>query len=213
MNLCSVEGCGRKHAAHGLCLMHYKRMKKHGTIDYTWGGKIVGRQCLHCERPVAARDMCMRHYQMWHRHGDPLYSDAKKVDGLPPGEHMRRGYKITTDAKLAPAKPAGASTEKTDRAHRQAFDAQGARKPGEKRNYRKQWEHRKVAGAKPGEIVHHIDGNRLNNAAENLHVFNSPSDHGAAHRSLELIAFELLQRGLVVFDRERGRYQFADQSI
>ena len=53
----------------------------------------------------------------------------------------------------------------------------------------------------------------MNNAAENLHVFNSPSDHGAAHRSLELIAFELLQRGLVVFDRERGRYQFADQSI
>ena len=64
-----------------------------------------------------------------------------------------------------------------------------------------------------GFHVHHIDGNRLNNAAENLHVFNSPSDHGAAHRSLELIAFELLQRGLVVFDRERGRYQFADQSI
>lgn len=212
MKVCTIEGCGRKHAAHGLCLMHYKRMKRHGSPEYRWGGKVVGRQCLHCDRPVAARDLCMRHYQMWHRHGDPLYSDAKKVAGLPPGEHMRRGYKIATPAVVASAIAANAQTEKSDRAHRQAFDSQGLRTDGTKRTYRKQWEHRRVAGAKPGEIVHHIDGNKLNNIPENLHIFSSPAAHGSAHRSLELLAYELLRRGLVLFDRETGLYRFADQS-
>jgi hypothetical protein len=45
-----------------------------------------------------------------------------------------------------------------------------------------------------------------------LHIFSSPAAHGSAHRSLELIAYELLRRGLVMFDRETGLYRFADQS-
>jgi len=151
---------------------------------------------------------------MWHRHGDALYSDIKKIGGLPPGEHMRRGYKITTSLKIAAAKPTNASTEKTNRAHHQAFEAQGLRQKGISKNkkYRKQWEHRKVAGAKPGEIVHHIDGNKLNNVAKNLHVFKSSSEHGAAHRSLELIAYALLRQGVVVFDRQTGLYLSVNQS-
>lgn len=47
--------------------------------------------------------------------------------------------------------------------------------------------HRKVAerilGRKlrPGEVVHHLDGNKRNNAPENLVVFSSQSEHAKWH--------------------------------
>ena len=30
---CTVDGCDRKHSAHGYCLMHYKRLKRNGHTD------------------------------------------------------------------------------------------------------------------------------------------------------------------------------------
>ena len=33
----------------------------------------------------------------------------------------------------------------------------------------------------PGEVVHHLDGNRRNNAAENLMIFSSQAEHAAWH--------------------------------
>lgn len=204
--ICDVEGCGRKHAAGGLCLMHYKRLKKHGTLDYTWGGKPVGLSCEHCDRPAVAKNLCMRHYQMLRNHGDPLYADKKKVGGLPHGEHHRRGYKMVSPvADYHVAEVAGPSVEKSDRHFYKGVEPLGLR-DGSKRS-RRQWEHRKVAGAKPGQIVHHIDGDKLNNTLSNLHVFDSAAAHGRAHRSLEKIAYWLLEAGLAEFDRVEGIYK------
>ncbi len=205
--ICSIEGCGRKHAAHGVCLMHYKRIQRHGTADYRWGGKEVGRACKHCDRQVVAKDLCMRHYQMWHRHGDPLFADKKKVASLPHGEHMRRGYKMVCPvADMPKAVIAGPSTEK---AHRISAPKPMGLRDGTKRS-RRQWEHRKVAGAGRGQIVHHIDGNPLNNEAANLHVFEDAKDHAIAHRSLEKLAFQLYRDGVVLFDPQAGVYRLAE---
>ena len=203
---CSIEGCARSKAALGLCLMHYKRQRKHGSPEYRWGGRIVGRACAHCSRPVSAREMCMRHYQMWHRHGDALYADKKKKGGLPHGEHQRRGYKMVCPvAEMPAAVPADATTEKTHRHASQATINHGFR-DGSKRE-RRQWQHRKIAGAKRGEIVHHIDLDPSNNDPGNLHVFKSAAAHGLAHRSLELAAAKFLADGLIVFDQATGLYR------
>lgn len=32
-HICTVEGCERKHKAHGYCEMHWRRVKKHGSPD------------------------------------------------------------------------------------------------------------------------------------------------------------------------------------
>lgn len=157
----------------------------------------------------------MRHYQMWHRHGDPLFADAKKIDDLPHGEHMRRGYKMVTPVREhTKADVADATVEKTHRHSASLTTTPHGFRDGTMRQ-RRQWEHRKVAGAKPGQIVHHIDGDRLNNEIGNLHVFENATQHGQAHRSLELIAYELYRAGVVVFEAETGLYRlagFSDQS-
>ena len=122
------------------------------------------------------------------------------------GEHMRRGYKMVTPSATAlkAVSASLATVEKTHKAHAANFEAKGLR-DGSSRS-RRQWEHRKIAEAQPGQIVHHIDGDPLNNAKENLHVFNSPSEHARAHRSLEKAAYGFLRSGLLVFDAESGCY-------
>lgn len=205
---CTITRCEREHAAHGLCLMHYKRVRKHGSTEYRWGGRIVGRACLHCSRPAAAREMCNRHYQMLQRHGDPLYADKRKRGGMAPGMQLRRGHIASgPSAFMDNARPAtDAAITRMDRAHETATRRKHGLRDGSKRN-RREWEHRRIAGAKKGEVVHHIDGDGANNNPLNLHVFACPADHTNAHRSLERIAYGLLREGLVVFDRSAGLYR------
>lgn len=61
---------------------------------------------------------------------------------------------------------------------------------GEGVTYTKQYgrhEHRLVAeqilgrALEPGEVVHHVDGDKRNNAPENLMIFTSQSDHMKWH--------------------------------
>jgi len=62
---------------------------------------------------------------------------------------------------------------------------------GQGKTYAKRFgrhEHRIVAEQmlgrplRPGEVVHHIDGNKRNNAPENLMVFASQAEHALWHK-------------------------------
>jgi hypothetical protein len=52
---------------------------------------------------------------------------------------------------------------------------------------------------KKGEVVHHIDGNKQNNNASNL-LLTDKSNHKQVHHSLEKLAFNLVQKGLIKFE-------------
>lgn len=59
-----------------------------------------------------------------------------------------------------------------------------------------------------GEIVHHIDGNKTNNAINNLQVMTN-AEHNNCHAKSEGLVFELYKRGLVTYDRNTKLYNLA----
>lgn len=74
-------------------------------------------------------------------------------------------------------------------------------------NYRK--EHFIVAEEKigrplrTGEVVHHIDCDKLNNAPENLLILESEAEHRRIHNQLNEVTTLLLRARLIVFDGEK----------
>ena len=55
------------------------------------------------------------------------------------------------------------------------------------------------------EEIHHIDGIKTNNDISNL-IELSQSGHGVLHSQLEKIAFDLVKRGMILFDKNNIRY-------
>lgn len=56
----------------------------------------------------------------------------------------------------------------------------------------------------PGEIIHHINGDRADNRPENLFVCRDHAHHNAVHRSQDDALRALLKAGRVVF--RNGEY-------
>lgn len=61
---------------------------------------------------------------------------------------------------------------------------------------------RKLNGS---EIIHHIDGDKLNNQVDNLYITNS-TGHRVAHASIQTIGYVLYKSGIIGFDKNKGTY-------
>lgn len=57
-----------------------------------------------------------------------------------------------------------------------------------------------------GEQIHHVDGNKQNNAIENLILCSDSKDHRLMHGSLEKIAFDLVKSGVIKFNKQTKEY-------
>ena len=60
-----------------------------------------------------------------------------------------------------------------------------------------------------GYVVHHIDGDKRNNKIENLALL-TVKEHNNAHAKTELLIFELVKRGMVIFNRDTKLYDFSE---
>ena len=61
------------------------------------------------------------------------------------------------------------------------------------------------------EVVHHIDGNKINNDLDNLVLLPSESSHQQVHNSLYRLSLGLIQAGLITFDRRSNTYMAVDK--
>lgn len=137
-----------------------------------------------CERTSQTRaGYCIMHYKRWKRNGEPVrvlrkytfekcetegcdkYAVRKGLCKPCSLRMLRRG---TTERAQAPH-GSGCLTK----AGYRVVTIQGER----------EYEHRVKAQPKPGEVVHHKDGNRSNNDLDNLEILPSQSEHMKLHQA------------------------------
>ena len=59
---------------------------------------------------------------------------------------------------------------------------------------------------KKEEQIHHIDGDKVNNSIGNLYLCSNNSKHSSIHSQLQNIAFNLVKKGIILFNHKEGRY-------
>lgn len=155
---CSVDGCNAPSSCRGLCRKHYSRWKRHGdpNVGAFVPSKYIGVSCKieGCDRQAEDAGMCGMHAQRVRRYGDPHYITPESVRRM-----NNRLAQIESSSRRADTYA----------------------------KFYGRHEHRVMAEQKlgrplrRGEVVHHIDGDKRNNAPDNLEVITQ-SEHINAHR-------------------------------
>ena len=171
---CEVKDCQRDANTKkfgNLCLMHYKRMSRNGSIEdiktkerFEHKKQRESQKCKFCDRAVGrigAKGMCNKHYQMERLHGDPLYRDNKKDQPGSSG-YIRHNYG-----------------------------------KGLHRTIMENYIGRKLVR---GEVVHHIDFIKTNNDIKNLYLCRDASEHAKIHQQYRRLRKEVGEIAIIIFE-------------
>ena len=203
---CRIEECNQPIASREtqLCHKHHLRQLRYGTTETIRELVDKSKKCIidGCERKQqTTKGMCLKHYKSWKRKQPVDGSKKCSVCNQPIGSGSN-----------------GMCTKHYQQQQRNgdplSYEARKYEPFGNGRKYYKdqdgRWTHRRVAeetiGRKlrKGEVVHHIDLDKLNNSPSNLKVLTN-SEHLALHRQLESVAGELVRDGLIEF--KDGKYR------
>ena len=169
MRICDVDGCGGKHNAKGLCKKHYDISRNHGTP--TPKTPIVTPNRNHngtcsvdgCSAPYLSKSYCSAHYQRYLKHGDPLITKTPFR-----GQGWRKTAGGYIEVKIEPGHEYSSMAVGSGRNGKTLYILEHRLKMAEKlKRPLARW-----------ETVHHIDGNRENNAIENLQLRSSQHGQG-----------------------------------
>lgn len=208
---CCVGSCDRYVYAQELCQPHYKRLRRHGDVFADLPIGRSARQCSvpRCDLPADGRGLCHGHYQRWRRTGDvqedvPLerrrQPETCTVDGCDRpsyaktycATHYKRAVKhgdVQHDLPIRVVTGEGGFSHgywKIPVPPDERHLTNGATTVAEHRLVMARHLGRALL---PGEVVHHLNGDRTDNRLENLELWSTTQPKG--QRVVDKVAFAL----------------------